>query len=193
MNDHFQERIYKCFVVQACESERVHECLSREGDCVLFRNVEWFRGEDETTTRFGLLSDTVRITSCTLAPPVFQHYFSVSPAETLKSFTELRLLFWVFLFCRHSKGRDPNLWPSQTHTVLDDCPLFSQLKLFYKPLKCVVRKRWRCKHVCRGECFNDSTPLWVFVKSYMPLYDVCTSVLCKRHTGRDARAAKSRV
>lgn len=84
-----------------------------------------------------------------IAPPVFQHYFSVSPAETLKSFTELRLLFWVFLFCRHSKRRDPNLWPSRTHTVLDDCPLFSQLKLFYKPLKCVVRKRWRCKHVCR--------------------------------------------
>lgn len=45
---------------------RMNRCLPRQADCVLLRNSEWFRREDEATTRFSLLSDTVRIPSCTL-------------------------------------------------------------------------------------------------------------------------------
>lgn len=36
MNDHFQDNIYKCFAVQACESEWVTECVLREVDCILY-------------------------------------------------------------------------------------------------------------------------------------------------------------
>lgn len=93
-------------------------------------------------------------------------------------------------FC-HCKGRNPKLWPTQKHTVTDrrrqqaalirSFPFeLTLLRPFSKEDTAEVQrhKRWKHEHV-KKKCFKTSILPWVFALSYMLLYDVNISVLCK--------------
>lgn len=91
MNDHFQDNIYECFAVQACVSEWVRECVSREVDCILYGmfNVGKKKLNSPllpTAVCFYTLSSTVtaicRAAQHSLMPSVFHHHFSVTPTES---------------------------------------------------------------------------------------------------------------
>lgn len=137
---------------------RMNRCLPRQADCVLLRNSEWFRREDEATTRFSLLSDTVRIPSCTLVHTLVHSRVSTlfqcqSSWNAPIVYRTQAILGSFFFFWRE----EIQMWTCQTaHSSRNS------LKLFHKSLLCVVRKRWRCK-LC----------VWREARKKIPLHYEC--------------------
>lgn len=94
---------------------------------------------------------------------------------------------FVPFFC-HCKGRNPKLWPTQKHTVTDTRR--PQAALILPPLKLTLLRPFSKEDAAevtkdentsmsKEKCFKNSISPRVFALSYMPLYGVSISVLCK--------------
>lgn len=150
-------------------------------ECLMFKKKKKRKRRRRSLNHFllqFLLSDTVRVTSCTRAPPTFWRYLGVTPAES--RLPNSGLCFFAAVL-KGKTSRSCDCLRNAPHRMTQ----LSKLSFTNGEVTQVrsAQKRWRRKSMWGGgkkkKCFKDLTPPWVFAKSYMPLYDVCTSVLCE--------------